>query len=185
MWCHMFPSLAQVMPSLQNKIWNLPDRSTILPKFIYIYIWYRRKACRTDPNFAGQCQRSGTYFEDWMPASCLISIKVYLYQCTSENLSHIAKWTFFTCIMFHSKHKNLEILFLTFGFFIQRVVTKYHHLLLLVLLCNCPSIHIILVTMMNKSVKKITLPNLLDDSSMVFSWMVLHVGHIDLNFHVH
>ena len=42
--------------SLQNMIWNLPDQSTILPKFIYDK--------EGDPNFAGQGPRSGTYFKD-------------------------------------------------------------------------------------------------------------------------
>ena len=50
--------------SLQNKIWNLPDRSPILRKFIYDKEGKLAKSCRTDPNFAGQCPRSGTYFED-------------------------------------------------------------------------------------------------------------------------
>ena len=50
--------------SLQNKIWNLPDRSTISRKFIYDKEGKLAKSCRTDPNFAGQCPRSGTYFED-------------------------------------------------------------------------------------------------------------------------
>ena len=53
--------------SLQNKIWNLADWSTILRKFIYDF--KRRKACRTDPNFAGQGPRFGTYFEDWWRTS--------------------------------------------------------------------------------------------------------------------
>ena len=56
--------------SRQNKIWNLSDRSTILAK---IYIWQRRKACRTDPNFAGQGPRSGTYLEDWCEVRSSIS----------------------------------------------------------------------------------------------------------------
>ena len=51
--------------SLQNKIWNLPDRSTILPKFIYGNLCQRREACRTDQNFASQGPQSGTYFEDY------------------------------------------------------------------------------------------------------------------------
>ena len=51
-----------ILCSVQNKIWNLPDWSTILPKSI----WQRRKACRTYPNFADQDPRSGTYFKDWL-----------------------------------------------------------------------------------------------------------------------
>ena len=50
--------------SLQNKIWNLPDRSTILRKFIYDKEGKLAKSCRTDPNFAGQYPRYGTYFDD-------------------------------------------------------------------------------------------------------------------------
>ena len=56
--------LRHIKDSLQNKIWNLPDRSTILRKFIYDKEGKLAKSCRTDPNFAGQCPRSGTYFED-------------------------------------------------------------------------------------------------------------------------
>ena len=54
--------------SLQNKIWNLPDWSTILPKFI-LYI-VKKNACWTDPSFAGQGPWSGTYFEDWWFVYC-------------------------------------------------------------------------------------------------------------------
>ena len=61
LYCHLWIKHINKNTSLQNKIWNLPDRSTILPKFI----WYRRKICLTDPNFAGQATRSGTYFQDW------------------------------------------------------------------------------------------------------------------------
>ena len=66
---HAFGSISNfywsgAIRSLQNKIWNLPDRSTILRKFIYDKEGKLAKSCRTDPNFAGQCPRSGTYFED-------------------------------------------------------------------------------------------------------------------------
>ena len=47
--------------SLQNKIWNLPDQSTISPKFIY-----DKEGKFTRPNFAGQGPQSGTNFEDWI-----------------------------------------------------------------------------------------------------------------------
>ena len=48
--------------SLQTKIW----KKLAGPKhnFAKIYIWWRRRACWTDPNFAGQGLRSSTYFED-------------------------------------------------------------------------------------------------------------------------
>ena len=63
---HFLPIMGGKMGqySLQNKIWNLPDRSTILRKFIYDKEGKLAKSCRTDPNFGGQCPRSATYFED-------------------------------------------------------------------------------------------------------------------------
>ena len=74
-WSNVDPALGHIcemIPSLQNKIWNLPDRSTILRKFIYDKEGKLAKSCRTDPNFAGQCPRSGTYFEDWIPRPQLV-----------------------------------------------------------------------------------------------------------------
>ena len=64
------PTYHPTSNSLQNKIWNLPDRSTILRKFIYDKEGKLAKSCRTDPNFAGQCPRSGTYFEDCSNVRC-------------------------------------------------------------------------------------------------------------------
>ena len=78
--------------SLQNKIWNLPDRSTILRKFIYDKEGKLAKSCRTNPNFAGQCPRSGTYFEDWLHMAHAPNL-ITGYKCWQEDLVFL--WNFY------------------------------------------------------------------------------------------